>query len=206
MTAPGVYRDDGPLVSSIARQLRRVHPGSPVSLTVLGALPLAAVLAVDDGTPAAVPAFAALALFILLAAPGSARPEAGRLAWTVPPLLRLVEYGFLIRLTVLADRGAMPLCFAALGVLAFHHYDAVYRLRHQRRPAPGWTRAIGGGWEGRLVAAYVLALAGALEAGLLVASVVLAIVYVGEGSASWLRFARAERSAAYDDDGDEEDA
>jgi uncharacterized protein DUF5941 len=205
VTALGVYRDDGPLVASIGRHLGRLRLSSPVSLTVVGALPLAAVLASYDSTPAAVPAFAALVLFILLAAPGSARPETGRLAWTVPPLLRLVEYGFLIRLTVLADRGAMSLCFAALGVLAFHHYDAVYRLRHQRRPAPGWTRAIGGGWEGRLVVAYVLALAGALEAGLLVASVVLAIVYVGEGGASWLRFARATRSAAYDDD-DEDDA
>ena len=136
---------------------------------------------------------------------GAARPDAGRLAWAVPPLLRLVEYGALIRLTVLAGRSAMPLCYAVLGVLAFHHYDVVYRLRHQRIAPPEWVSAVGGGWDGRLIVAFALAAVGGLEVGLLVAAIALGAVFVAESALSWLRFASGTRSAAYDDD-DEGDA
>ena len=205
MTALEVYRDDGPLAELLGRRLGRALPAAPVALTIVGALPLAALLAVDDSRPAAVPALAAVALFVAVAAAGSVRADTGRLAWAVPPLLRLVEYAVLIRLTVLADRPAMPLCFAVLGVLAFHHYDAVYRLRHQRVPPPGWVTAVGGGWDGRLIAACALAAFGALDAGLLAAAVALGVVFVAESAVSWLRFARGARPAAYDDD-DEGDA
>lgn len=205
MTALQVYRDDGPLAGRLGRRIGPALPAAPVALTVLGALPLALLLALDDGQPAAVPALAGVAVFVAVAAAGTVRADTGRLAWAVPPLLRLVEYAVLIRLTVLADRGAMPLCFAILGVLAFHHYDTVYRLRHQRVPPPAWVRAAGGGWDGRLIAAFALAALGALDAGLLVAAVGLGVVFVGESAISWLRFSRGARSAAYDDD-DEGDA
>ena len=204
MTALGVYRDDGPLAALIGRRVARLVPAPPVALTLLGAIPATVVVAAAHTTPAAGPAFAALAVFVALAAAGAARPESGRLAWAVPPMLRLAEYAFLIRLTALADPGAMPLGFAALGVLAFHHYDAVYRLRHQGVPAPAWTRAVGGGWEGRVLVAYALALAGALDVGLLVASAVLAVVYVAESTASWLRFSRAARPVLYDDEAEDD--
>jgi uncharacterized protein DUF5941 len=205
MTALQVYRDDGPLADLLGGRLgRRLRP-APVALTVLAALPLGALLAVDDARPAAVPSLGAVALFVALAAAGAPRADAGRLAWAVPPLLRLVEYAVLIRLTVLAARGAMPLCFAVLAVLAFHHYDAVYRLRYQRSAPPAWVSAVGGGWDGRLLVAFVLAAVGALDAGLLVAAIALGVVFVAESAVSWLRFARSERSVAYDDD-DEGDA
>jgi hypothetical protein len=206
MTALGVYRDDGPIAGLLGRRLARVLRPAPVALTILGALPLTVLLAVDDALPAAVPAAAAVGVFVAVAAPGAVRSDDGRLAWAVPPLLRLVEYAVLIRLTVLADRAAMPLCFAILGVLAFHHYDAVYRLRHQRVAPPAWVRLVGGGWDGRLLVAFVLAALGALEAGLLVAAVALGIVFVAESVTSWLRFSRGTRSVAYDDDDDGEDA
>jgi Family of unknown function (DUF5941) len=200
VTALQVYRDDGPLAGLLGRRLGPALAAAPVALTVLGALPLAVLLAVDDARPGAVPALAAVAVFVAVAAAGAVRADSGRLAWAVPPLLRLVEYAVLIRLTVLADRDAMPVCFAILAVLAFHHYDAVYRLRHQRVPPPAWVRAAGGGWDGRLIAAFALAALGALGAALLVGAVVLGVVFVAESAVSWLRFARGARSAAYDDD------
>jgi hypothetical protein len=200
MTALQVYRDDGPVAELLGRRLGPALRAAPVTLTLLGATPLALLLAIDDARPAAVPALAGVAVFVAVAAAGTVRADSGRLAWAAPPLLRLVEYAVLIRLTVLADRSAMPLCFAILGVLAFHHYDTVYRLRHQHVPPPGWVQAAGGGWDGRLIAAFALAALGALGAALFVGAVVLGVMFVTESAVSWLRFARGTRSAEYDDD------
>jgi len=150
----------------------------------------------DDG-----PLAARLAAGLRRGRPAHAEP--GRLAWLVPPLVRVLEYGFLIWLTATAAPDAMPRCFALLGVLAFHHYDTVYRLRHQRVAPPAWVRAIGGGWEGRVALAALAAVLGALGAALLVAAIVLAAVYVTESVLSWARFARTERPAAYEEDDEE---
>jgi uncharacterized protein DUF5941 len=117
-----------------------------------------------------------------------------RLAWLVPPLLRAVEYSFLIALTRTVDRDAMPLCFAFVTVIALHHYDTVYRLRHQRAAPPAWIEAVGGGWDGRMLLASLFALAGVLDVALLVASVALALVYACESTASWLRYGRARHA------------
>jgi hypothetical protein len=125
----------------------------------------------------------------------------GPVTWIVPPLLRLFEYGSLITLTVLTDRNALPLCIAFLGVLAFHHYDTVYRLRHQGRPPSPWVRAVGGGWDGRLLIASLLALTDTLRFGFVAASVGLALVYAAESAVSWARFAQVPQLAP-DEDGD----
>jgi hypothetical protein len=127
------------------------------------------------------------------------------LAWLAPPLLRVLDYGALIALTAAADADALPLCFAFLGVLAFHHYDMVYRLRHQRQTPSSWIRAVGGGWDGRLLVASALALGGGLRVGLLVAAVGLALVYVTESFLSWVRFARAEGPALHQDEDEDGD-
>jgi hypothetical protein len=129
----------------------------------------------------------------------------GRLAWMVPPSLRALEYGLLIALAALAEPDALPACFAFVAVLAMHHYDVVYRLRHQRVAPPRWVWAVGGGWETRLALAGVLTLAGVLEWGLVVAAVVLGVVYVAESTASWIRFGRARGGVAYEDADDDED-
>jgi hypothetical protein len=50
--------------------------------------------------------------------------------------------------------------------------------------------AVGGGWDGRLVVASTLALAGVLRWGLLVAAAALGVGYAAESTASWLRFQR----------------
>jgi hypothetical protein len=131
--------------------------------------------------------------------------ERAPLGWSVPPLLRLAEYGTLIAVTAVAGPEAAPFCFALLFVLAFHHYDVVYRLRHQRVPPPAWLAAAGGGWEGRIVAACALALAGGLRIGLLVGACVLGSLYAVESVSSWVRFVR-EGGPAPDPDTEEEAA
>jgi hypothetical protein len=136
---------------------------------------------------------------------GWAVPQDGRLAWLVPPLLRLTEYGLVIAITATTDRSALPACFGFLGAVAFHHYEIVYRLRHRHVAPPPWLQAVGGGWEGRILFVVVLALAGGLRVGLLAAAAVLALVYVIESTLSWLRFSGAGDGADEEDTDEGED-
>lgn len=200
MSALQTYRDDGPLADLIGMTAGRLRRVGEVPLTLTGAAVLGIALAVA-GRPVLDPVLAvAVAVVVVLVGAGSRGPHSGRFAWIVPPLLRLTEYAFLIRLTVLAELEAMPVCFALLSALAFHHYDTVYRLRQQGVAPPAWTRAIGGGWEGRLVVASLLAALGVLAPGMLIAAVILGAVYVTESVLSWMRFARATRPAVIDDE------
>lgn len=193
MTTLQAYRDDGPLSRLVGTTLGKAVPLDPLALTVLGALLVAAVLATAE-PPLAGEALAAAAVFVVLAGTGSRGTESGALAWLGAPLLRAVEYSFLIALTARAEPGAMPLSFAFVAVVALHHYDIVYRLRHQRVAPPEWIALIGGGWEGRLLVASLFALAGILGPALLVATVGLGVVYAVESTASWLRYGRARHA------------
>lgn len=200
MNALQTYRDDGPLADFIGMAAGRLRRVGEVPLALVGAAVLGIALAVA-GRPVLDPVLGiAVAVAVVLVGAGSRGSHSGRFAWIVPPLLRLTEYAFLIRLTVLAEPEAMPLCFALLSALAFHHYDTVYRLRQQGIAPPAWTRAIGGGWEGRLVVATLLAALGVLGPGMLIAAVILGAVYVTESILSWMRFARATRPAVIDDE------
>ncbi len=200
MSTVRVYRDDGPLAELIGARLGRPVPLGEVPLAVLGVTLMGLVLAAAGRPLPELAVGAAVAGSVVLAAAGAHRPHSGRFAWLVPPLLRLLEYAFLIRLTVLADPDALPLCFALLSALAFHHYDVVYRLRQQGSAPPAWIQAVGGGWEGRLIVGALLAALGALGPGMLVAAVALGAVYVGESTISWTRYSRAERPAIIDEE------
>lgn len=195
------YRDDGPLAAALAHALRGARRVSPLLLTLLGMVPLALVLLLRDEVDAA--ALIAAAWFVLCTSAAGDPESKSRLAWIVPPLLRGFEYAVLIRLTAMADVDWMPACYAFLGVLALHHYDMVYRLRHQSEPPPAWVNAIGGGWDGRVLAATVLALIGgaALGVALVVAAVVLAVVYVTESVNGWRRYSAGVVAVELDDEG-----
>jgi uncharacterized protein DUF5941 len=75
----------------------------------------------------------------------------------------------------------------------------VYRLRQQGVAPSAWTRLATGGWEGRLLIAYVLALADGLGPGLAAVAVVLALAFGTESVASWIRFAGASPRTVYED-------
>jgi hypothetical protein len=195
------YRDDGPLAVLLARALRLGGRVSPLVLTFVGMVPLALVLLLRDEADALT--LVAAAWFVLCTSAAGNPESKSRLAWIVPPLLRGFEYAVLIRLTVMADEDWMPACYAFLGVLALHHYDMVYRLRHQSEPPPAWVNAIGGGWDGRVLAATVLALIGGdvLGAGLVIAAIVLAVVYVAESVNGWRRYSAGVVAVELDDEG-----
>jgi hypothetical protein len=118
-------------------------------------------------------------------------------------LVRALEYGVLILTAALAHGHAMRACFALLAVLAFHHYDTVYRLRQQGAAPPAWVSIAGGGWDGRIILALVALLAAVTTAGMAVAAVLLAILFVGESVWSWLGPAPAQRPLIYADEEDD---
>lgn len=130
----------------------------------------------------------------------------GSLGWLVPPMLRLLEYGTLLLLALLAEPAgpaALPACFALVAVLAYNHYNATYRLRHQGAAPPRWLRLAGGGWEVRLLAAFALFAAGWLAVGMYIAAATLAVLYAAETVVSWRRFGQSQRPVAYEEEDDE---
>jgi Family of unknown function (DUF5941) len=200
MTVLQAYRDDGPLATWLGRRLGGGAAVVAPLLTIAGAAPMAIVLLVSSGHDVPWTILPAALWLAVVAGAGMRATARGGLAWTVPPLLRLTEYGLLIALASVAAPDAMPACFALLGALAFHHYDIVYRLRHQGVAPPAWVRLVGGGWDGRLGAAAALALAGALDVALVIGAAALGAMFVAESVASWQRFVRRARPSVYRDD------
>jgi hypothetical protein len=200
-----LYRDDGPLARALGRAFGGVLRLPPVFLIAAGVLPLLAVIAIerDDASDAVVGA--AVAWLVLAGGASSGRPHRDRLRWVVAPGLRLGEYAGLLWLATVAGDSALPAVFALLAVIAFRHYDLIYRFRYQGGPPPRWVGDAGGGWDGRLAAGYVLLLADALPTGFFVLTGVLAALFVGESVASWVRVQRVGALAVYEEEEGEDE-
>jgi hypothetical protein len=198
------YRDDGPLARFLGGALENV-PVSAAALTLLAALPLAAMLLSGGARGSAAALGATTAWAILAGGVASGRPHSGRFAWLVSPVLRALEYGSLLGFAVLAGPSAVPLSFALVAVLTFHHYDTVYRLRHQGVAPPAWLSLAGGGWDGRILVGYLLLVTGTLRPGFIVLAVVLGVTYLVESIVSWARFSQPQRPSPYADEEDEDE-
>ena len=111
----------------------------------------------------------------------------GRAAWAVPALLRLLELGIVAVVALLWHPSVTVVAFWWMTVVAFHHYDTLYRAM-QGFAAPRWLVWLGLGWEGRSAAVLVLAAAGAatLLAGLTWGAWLLAALFVVVASVQWL--------------------
>jgi hypothetical protein len=178
------YREDGPIARAIGRLS---HPLAPSLLMLLAVAPLAAAVAARaDGTGTAAVVLAWLVVLGGLSRGGDL--DRDRFRWTVPPLLRAGEYAALVWLS---PKGALAL----IVVLAFHHYDLVYRPRYQARTPP----LVGGGWDTRLVGAWIALAAGALPEAFYVAAGILGALFVAECVASWRRPSAGDAPALYDD-------
>ncbi|WP_433176030.1 DUF5941 domain-containing protein [Actinoallomurus sp. CA-150999] len=176
------YRDDGP----IAHALGRLTKGQlPPLLPLLVAGIVTAILLVAGVNGQTSPAVFAPVLVLLLAGPGSTHPHSGRLDWFVPPLMRAIEYGYLATLAFAHDV-SKPLVYAFLFVLAYHHYDTVYRTRQRLWPAK-WVFVAGLGWEGRMLIAAVATLLGKLPIVLAVLGVYFLLLFGIESVYTWVR-------------------
>ena len=105
---------------------------------------------------------------LLLGGLSSGRPHTDRFAWAVPGFLRVAEYGGLLWIAANAGDSSHAAAFALIAALAFHHYDLVYRPRFQGVAPPTWLGFAAGGWDGRLVLAWVLLAVDALPAGMFI--------------------------------------
>jgi hypothetical protein len=195
------YRDDGPLGLWLGRMLGPRFRMPAVVLLLVATIPLVVVLAIHGAYMPRSALAPGIATVVLFGGASAGRP-ADRFDWAVPSLLRLLEYGLLLWTAVLAHGWATRSCFALLGVLAYHHYDAVYRLR-QSGGAPAWLNVAAGGWEGRVLLAYLALLLDVTAVGMAVAAGVLAVMFVGESALWWARAGRLQPAAVYGEEGDE---
>jgi hypothetical protein len=198
-----LYRDDGPLARALGALGARALPVSPVVLVLAGAVPLVAAIAITGEGASELTAGLVVGWLVVLAGLAGGREATGRFRFVVPPTLRAAEYAALLWLGALAGASGVPAAFALLCAIAFRHYDLVYRVRHQGVAPPAWLDRLSGGWEGRLILAYVLLVAGALPAGLFAAAAVLGVVFVVESARSWAHRERAGRTGVYEDEEDE---
>jgi hypothetical protein len=202
MSLLALYRDDGPLARALGAAGRRV-PLPPALLELIGAVPIAVLMIVKGDGVSDAALGGAIAAFVVLAGMASGRPHSDRLRWAAPPILRTVEYATVLFAGAAAGASSQPAAFAVICAVAFRHYDLVYRFRHQGLTPPAWIALFGLGWDGRLILAWVLLATRALPAGFFVLAIAFAVVFVGESAASWLRFARVQQPALYDDDEEE---
>ena len=198
-----VLRDDGPASLAIGRTLGRALPVPSLALLTAGpAGLLAAVAFAGDAASPALAASIVVWLILTLGASAAGRPRAA-LLWAVAPLVRLGEYVALLWLAAIAGPHALPAVFAFLAVLAFRHYDLVYRLRHRGDATPPWLNRLALGWDGRIALAWVLLALGALPAAMFAWAFVLAVAFVVETVMAWRRFEASERPAEYESAEDE---
>jgi len=195
-----VYRDDGPLARALGALPLRL-PGA--GLLLVAFLSLIAAIAIGGGDTSQPVAAAVVAWVVLLAGASSGAPPRPKIHWAEVPLLRATEYVALTWIAALDGPDSYPAAFALLAVLTFRHYDLVYRLRHQGATPARWLNALSGGWDGRVVVAFLLLVAGALPAGYFVAAGVLGVAFVAEAVHGWLAISRMQRPYEYDDEEDE---
>jgi hypothetical protein len=197
-------RDDGPIAAAIgAAAGSAVRLPAIVPLLVAGLPGLIAIVATGDSAPHGVVA-GAIAWAVLAGGLASARPLTDPLRWAVPPTLRAIEYAGLLWIAAVEGSSSLPAAFALLCAITYHHYDVVYGMRHRGVALPERVRAAGGGWDGRLLVACVLLLAGALPAGFFVMAAAIAVLFGGETVVEWRHVGRTQR-LVYDTEEDEAD-
>jgi Family of unknown function (DUF5941) len=198
-----VLRDDGVPALAIGRLLGRALPIPALALLLAGPAGLLAAIALagDDaslGLAAAVVAW----LLVTIGASSARRPPAAFM-WAVAPLVRLGEYVALLWLAAIEGPEALPAAFAFLAVLAYRHYDLVYRMRHRGDATPAWLDRLALGWDGRIVLAWVLLALGALPAAMFAWAAVLAVASVAETVMAWRSFEASNQSSEYEPEEDE---
>ncbi|MFJ3800933.1 DUF5941 domain-containing protein [Streptomyces sp. NPDC090088] len=186
--------DNGPLAGLVSR--------APIGSPLLVALAGVAVLTVSlfSGVTWA-PVVGAL-VYALTSGLALARPLKGALDWLVPPLFRAAEYGTVLVLASKAGvNGALPAAFGLVAVVAYHHYDTVYRIRGDAGAPPAWlVRAIGG-QEGRTLLVTVVA-AALTATQFKVALTVLAVLVAGLVLVESIRFWVSAGAPAVHDEGE----
>jgi hypothetical protein len=189
------YRDDGPL----GEAFRRAGPLRVPSLTVTvaGIIAVAVGLGIDGGRGTRTASLLGIAVFVLFGMVGAAARQHRRIEWLVPPMLRAGEYVIVAALAWRTGLTEMWLAYLLLAVVAFHHYDVVYRLRHQRTAPSRTVSRLCGGWEMRTLIVTGAAVGGVLAPVLIALSAWCGVLYVSESLRSWVVLAFDETRRAH---------
>jgi hypothetical protein len=169
-------RDDGALARGLGALVRGNLLPLPPAILSLAAVSALAALGLH-GLPGALTIGPAIVM--LLAAPGSANPHAGRFDWLVPVLLLGAQVLYLAAVGE-GERVPGPVIFAVVAALLMRYAELASSSRPVFLTAPrrhlGWGREYGTelGWEGRVLFAGVAAALGIATVGYLVLSVYLA--------------------------------
>lgn len=112
---------------------------------------------------------------------------AGRAGWVIPALLRLIELGTVAVIALTWYPSATVIAFWWMAIVAFHHYDTLYRAL-QGAASPRWITWLGLGWDGRSILVAVLAVVGlgAVTAGLTWGAWLMVLLFVVVSSVQWL--------------------
>ena len=108
-----------------------------------------------------------------------------RFAWAVPAILRFVELGLVALVARVWVPAAIPVAFWWMAVVAFHHYDTLYRAL-QDSATPRWLTWSALGWDGRCLLVIGLTATGFLASGLAWGAWLLAAIVVALASVQWL--------------------
>lgn len=174
------FRDDGPLNELFSRRAgARIAP--LLGAAAAGVLALFMFWAGLDGAAIAL-LVAVLAVAVLGVSAG--HPHNGRIDWLVPPVVRTIEYGY-VAVLGFAHGAPAPLIYALIAVLAYHHYDTVYRTRQGLLP-PRWVSRAGFGWDGRLLILAVAGLLGALPFAYAGLAAYLGVLFGVESVLPWI--------------------
>jgi hypothetical protein len=181
------YRDDGLISHTLGRLARGMLPPLAPALVAAG---ITIVLVLADVGAEANPALIAPVVALLLTGPASTHPHDGPLDWLVPPVVRGIEYGYLAALGFAQDVPE-PLIYVLVAVLAYHHYDTVYRTRQRLWPQE-WVFRAGLGWDGRMLIAAIAAFAGIAPFAYAALTVYLGVLFGVESVYTWMRTGRGE--------------
>lgn len=116
---------------------------------------------------------------------------ASRGGWAIPAGLRLLELGIVAVIALVWLPAATVLAFWWIAIIAFHHYDVLYRAL-QGVATPRWLTWAGLGWDGRTVLIVLAAVGGlAMFKGLLAVGIVVwSLLLVVIASIQWLASTR----------------
>lgn len=179
------YRDDGPICMALGRLAQGQLPPLPGALIAAVITMVLLLTGVGDENS---PALFAPVVALLLTGPASTHPHNGRLDWLVPPIIRAIEYGYLAVLGF-AQGVSAPLIYVLIAVLAYHHYDTVYRTRQNLWPQD-WVFRAGFGWEGRMLIVAFAGLSGLLPFAYAALAAYLGVLFGVESVSTWTQAGR----------------
>lgn len=117
------------------------------------------------------------------------RLPSGRWMWVWPSVICAAEMGVVAAIVLGGASTLLPLAFGYLFIVAYHHYDTLYRALQGSKP-PRWLDWLALGWDGRTLLVLTGLGVGLLALELRAASAWLLLVCVILASVQWLRSVR----------------